>query len=161
MEIPTINIEDDTHIYYDSGKIYSKRYNRFVGSNNGNGYLKVKINGEDNYIHRVIYTKFIGEIPEGYDIDHLNHVRYDNRVINLHTKTKEQNNQRKLITKRNTSGFIGVDYCKRDNYWRARIYYKGKCIFYQSGFKTAEEANVARNKFLDDNPELCEFYPRN
>lgn len=161
MEIPTITIEDDTHIYYDSGKIFSKRYKRFIGAYDGKGYIIITINSKTKRVHRLIYEKFVGKIPDGFDVDHLNHIKDDNRVINLDVKTHESNCQRRLLNKRNTSGYIGVCFNKRDNCWRVKIYNNGKIIFYKGGLATAEEGNVARNKFLDDNPELCEFYTRN
>lgn len=37
----------------------------------------------NRYIHRLVYETFIGDIPNGYDVHHINHNREDNRVENL------------------------------------------------------------------------------
>ena len=42
-------------------------------------------------LHRLVYQTFIGEIPNGYDIDHLNRDRQDNRVCNLRACTRSEN----------------------------------------------------------------------
>jgi hypothetical protein len=54
---------------------------------NGVGYLRVKLcdNGRmaDCYVHRLVVQEFVGLIPEGLEVDHINHQRDDNRVENL------------------------------------------------------------------------------
>jgi hypothetical protein len=63
------------------------------------------------------------------DIDHINGIKTDNRKENLRICTREQNNMNKHSNKRNTSGYKGVSWCKRDNKWVANIFYNGKHIF--------------------------------
>ena len=48
------------------------------------------------YIHRAIYETFVGEIAEGYEIDHINTVRDDNSVDNLRLVTHAENNRNPL-----------------------------------------------------------------
>ena len=43
------------------------------------------------YIHRLVAMTHIGEIPEGYEVDHINRIRTDNRVENLRICTGQQN----------------------------------------------------------------------
>lgn len=38
---------------------------------NNKGYGKIGLNGKADSAYRVSYTLFVGEIPEGFDIDHL------------------------------------------------------------------------------------------
>lgn len=45
--------------------------------------------------HRVIWEVFNGEIPEGMEIDHINHVRDDNRIENLRLVSKSVNMENK------------------------------------------------------------------
>lgn len=60
-----------------------------------NGYPVVCIydNGKQKMvkIHRLIWETFIGEIPDGYQIDHINTIRDDNRLENLRCVTAKEN----------------------------------------------------------------------
>ena len=42
-------------------------------------------------LHRLIWETFVGEIPEGYEIDHINTIRNDNRLENLRCVTHKEN----------------------------------------------------------------------
>lgn len=44
--------------------------------------------------HWVIARAWLGEPKEGYEVDHINNVRDDNRVANLQYLSKSQNNQK-------------------------------------------------------------------
>jgi len=44
-------------------------------------------------VHRLVVGAFIGEIPEGMQVNHKNGVKYDNRVENLEIVTPSQNTQ--------------------------------------------------------------------
>lgn len=43
----------------------------WTGAKDKTGYGRFKINGKAEMSHRVSHMIFIGDIPEGYDIDHL------------------------------------------------------------------------------------------
>lgn len=34
-------------------------------------YKKIEIQGKKHYLHRLVYEQLVGEIPEGYEVDHL------------------------------------------------------------------------------------------
>lgn len=42
-------------------------------------------------IHRVVYETFIGPIPEGFVVDHINNIKSDNRLENLQLLTPLEN----------------------------------------------------------------------
>lgn len=42
-------------------------------------------------IHRVVYETFIGPIPEGFFVDHINDIKDDNRLENLQLLTPKEN----------------------------------------------------------------------
>lgn len=42
-------------------------------------------------IHRVVYREFVGPIPQGMEIDHINNVKTDNRLENLQILSKTDN----------------------------------------------------------------------
>lgn len=46
---------------------------------------------EDVYIHKLVYTHFIGEVPTGKEIDHVNKNSLDNRASNLQAITHSEN----------------------------------------------------------------------
>ena len=65
-------------------------------------YLLCTINKKTDYIHRVMWKIFKGSIPEGYEIDHLNSIKTDNRIGNLECVTMQENRKR---AQKNNSAF--------------------------------------------------------
>ena len=66
------------------------------------------INGrlETHLIHTLIAYLFLGKKPVGYEVDHINNNRLDNRVCNLQYLTKSENNKKSYDSgNRNVSGF--------------------------------------------------------
>ena len=67
---------------------------------NGRGYLQVNLHRENKiyklYIHRLVYIAFVGEIPDGAEVDHRNNNRRDNRLRNLQLLSKVENLQKML-----------------------------------------------------------------
>ena len=51
-------------------------------------------------VHRLVYETFVGEIPEGYEIDHINTVRDDNRLVNLRVVTSKENSNNPITRER-------------------------------------------------------------
>lgn len=74
-------------------------------------------------------THLIGR-KKGFEIDHRNGDKLDNREKNLRHVTHQQNlwNRHKL-DKRNTSGYVGVSWDRVTRSWQARICYNWKQIF--------------------------------
>lgn len=61
-----------------------------------NGYRTVRLYNKDGvmkqfYLHRLIWEAFNGEIPEGYEIDHLGGDRSDNYLIRLRMVSHKDN----------------------------------------------------------------------
>lgn len=103
------------------------------------GYVMVRIDGENIRGHRLAWVCHYGSFPSG-DIDHINGDRLDNRIINLRDVTSSENNKNKKIPKSNTSGFIGVYYYKPRKKWRVKV--KSKGVDYHGGyFDDIYEAN--------------------
>ena len=50
--------------------------------------------------HRIIYRTLVGEIPNGYEIDHINGDRTDNSINNLRIVTHSQNMLQAFARKR-------------------------------------------------------------
>ena len=82
-------IDDDLIIYFwnkHKDKLMQRtRYKTNIG------YQLVNTKIGSKYVHRIIYETFNGEIPDGYEIDHINAVRDDNRLENLRIVTHKDN----------------------------------------------------------------------
>jgi hypothetical protein len=125
---------------FTRGQDHTRWNNRFSGKEAGTlsdgGYLVVRLYGKGHKSHRIIWLYVHGALPE--EIDHTNHIKHDNRLVNLRGVTKQINQMNQLIAKNNTSGQIGVHFDNVCNMWRSRIAYKnhrynlGKCSNFQS-----------------------------
>ena len=92
--------------------------------------------------HRVAWALYYGEWPKD-QIDHINGIRYDNRIVNLRVATNQENmkNARRFST--NTSGVCGVSRLKKKERWQAYISTSGKRKNL-GHFNTLEDAVKAR-----------------
>lgn len=107
------------------------------------GYVKVGIFGVVVLAHRLIWFYAHGYWPEE-QIDHINHVRDDNRIANLRECTNAENRQNIRPEGYGASGYLGVYFHKErvTRPWGAMITIKGK--YEHIGlFDTPEEASVA------------------
>ena len=52
------------------------------------------------YVHRLVWETFNGVIPDGYQIDHINTIRDDNRLENLRCVTRKDNMNNPLTTQK-------------------------------------------------------------
>ncbi len=80
-----------------------------AGSMHKDGYLHVQYKGRKRLNHRVIYEMFHGPIPNGMQIDHIDHDRTNNQIENLRTATNSQNHQ-------NRENALGFSYVKESTY---------------------------------------------
>lgn len=116
-----------------------------VGTDNGFGYLRVKINGRAHMLHRLAWLYVYQEWPKD-EIDHIDRNKKNNSINNLRLATRSQNQLNKPATKNNRSGFKGIHWCKRDQRWIARVQVGGsrKIVAY---CRTPEEAYTKREVF--------------
>lgn len=91
------------------------------------GYRTGSIDGVRYLAHRVAWTVFYGEWPPA-EIDHEDHDKSNNRMVNLKASGYVGNNRNKLKDARNSSGVVGVYFDKRYGYWEAKIKYNYKSI---------------------------------
>ena len=106
------------------------------------GYVRIRINDKRYYGHRLAWLYMYGEWPRG-QIDHVNHNRADNKIINLREVNHQENQKNQTKYKNNTSGINGVCWLNTSNRWRARIKVSGKSI-YLGIFSDKFEAICAR-----------------
>lgn len=124
-------------------------------SDDGSGYRQGRIFGKAYRAHRVAWAITYGAWPDN-EIDHINGIRSDNRLVNLRMATRAENQRNTPLSKRNSSGFRGVDWHERTGKWRARITAGGPSI-YLGLFGTAEEAHAA---YLDAAKKLHREFSR-
>ncbi len=113
-----------------------------AGSFDKDGYLIVRVRNQTSSIHRIVWVYHNGEIPAGFEIDHVDGDKLNNRIENLRLTTRSVNcsNQRKRID--NTSGVCGVTFMKDRLKYRAQV--RGVRL---GQFDTKEEAAEAVAKY--------------
>jgi hypothetical protein len=89
------------------------------------GYISLRIKGEPILAHRLAWLIATGAFPCN-EIDHINCVRHDNRIINLRESNHSQNNDNVSLQVNNTSGYKGLSWHKQKECWRATITINGK-----------------------------------
>ena len=92
-------------------------------------------------MHRELWELYNGKIPDGHELDHINHNRLDNRLENLRLVTRSQNFMNRSVIC-GKSKYKGVGWHKKDKRWRARIKINGKTIFI-GNFKDEVDAAIA------------------
>lgn len=98
-----------THFSYDplTGIISRDDRKNSSGSLDHNGYLILKIKGQQFKAHRIAWFLHYGTMPS-MEIDHINHNRSDNRIENLRCVDRHGNlsNVTKLPNKE--TGIVGI-----------------------------------------------------
>jgi hypothetical protein len=76
--------------------------------------------------------------------DHKDRKPLNNRKSNLRIANKKENNRNRSITDKNTSGFVGVNWNKNRQKWRARLKIEGKevSLGYYINFDDAVKARL-------------------
>lgn len=118
-----------------------------AGSKMNRGYLVVSVGGKRVLAHRIAWLLANGPIPKDKEIDHINHNRLDNRLINLRLVTRTSNLRNQSRYKNNTSGVTGVSYDKNSGKWRAHITVEGKTL--TLGRYSVLEDAIARRKLAE------------
>lgn len=93
---------------------------------NTSGYHHSNIKGRVMIAHRLIWLLHYGVHPNG-QIDHINGVRNDNRIVNLRDVTKTENMRNQRLHSDNSSGAHGVLWIKRKAKWQAQMRSGGRC----------------------------------
>jgi hypothetical protein len=108
------------------------------------GYLSGSILNQGYMAHRVAWALHYGRWPR-LEIDHINHVRSDNRISNLREVPPSVNSKNFPLNKLNTSGHSGVAWDKRHRRWKARIGFNMRRVNLGS-FENKADAIAARKK---------------
>jgi hypothetical protein len=71
----------------------NKMANEFKTRENSSGYRQYNSGDGWAYTHRTVAEKAYGEIPDGYQVHHINSNKLDNRPENLQVLSREQHRQ--------------------------------------------------------------------
>jgi hypothetical protein len=79
--------------------------------------------GSSGYIqsNKYIMHRLVMKAKKGQIIDHINNIRYDNRINNLRVATYGLNSHNRIKSKNASSKYFGVFFVKRDKKWQSSI----------------------------------------
>lgn len=101
--------------------------------------------GSSRKRERISMAAFIMNPDHGMVVDHRNHNTLDNRKANLRICSRRENGMnRKGVTARNKSGYLGVTFEKFTGKWKAAIKVNGRARTI-GRFNTVDEAVLARD----------------
>jgi hypothetical protein len=132
-----------------------RRMNKTSGHlNKSYGYIEIFIDGKSYYAHLLAWMYEYGYFSVK-QIDHINNIRNDNRIINLREATQSQNSQnlKKAISSNKSTGLLGAYRVKGTNRFTSKIKINDK-TFNLGRFNTKEEAHKA---YLDKKREIHPF----
>ena len=111
----------ENYLIYEDGRVYNKKYNRFLKPGTRAGYKQVELHkegkGKTHKVHRLVAEHYIPNPENKPCVDHINRITTDNRIENLRWATVSENAQNRSFNKDNTSGHKYISYSKRDKYW--------------------------------------------
>ena len=127
----------------DTGLFTRIKTNKITGHNQ-TGYQGISIECQIYLAHRLAFFYMLGRWPkQGYEIDHIDRNRKNNKWENLREVTRADNCKNVGMKSTNKSGVTGVSFDKWSGNWLARIMIDYKTIRLYSG-KDKQEAIDAR-----------------
>lgn len=149
MSITPTRLRELLHYDPDTG-VFTWRVSRggmaqagsVAGTTHPQGYLRITVDRRLYLAHRLAFFYTHGRWPTN-EIDHVNCVRSDNRLINLREATRSENKQNSRCAQMNSkSGLLGVCWDKRRGRWVAKITLDGNTM-HLGYFDSSEEAHAA------------------
>lgn len=104
------------------------------------GYYRVCLNSKRYQAQNIVWKMLTGNDPI-YEIDHINHIKTDNRIENLRDTNENHKNRSK--NKNNTSGHSNI-FISKKNIKKYSVIFRGEN--YKKSFLTLEEAIQHRNE---------------
>lgn len=143
-----LSYDPDTGIFMWVKPRKGIKANKVAGRKDRNGYITICFNYKHYLAHRLAWYFMLRTWPTR-NVDHINGDKQDNRAENLRLSSVSENGANTSKQRRNTSGFKGVSYHKRDKRWRATL--AGSHLGYFSTKELAAEAyNNAATKLYGE-----------
>jgi pterin-4a-carbinolamine dehydratase len=132
----------------ETGIFVLLRTGKELGTQAKSLYMQTSLEKKQFYLHRLAFLYMTGEMPE--EVDHINHIRNDNRWLNLENSTHRMNAKNRPISTRNTTGVVGVNLHNKTGLWRARTTVNGITeTTYHKEFNEAVQARIEAKTKLD------------
>ena len=125
--------------------VNTKLVGKPAGSLREDGYIRVRLNDHAYYAHVIVFEMHNGPVPEGYDVDHRDLDRSNNRIENLRLATRSQNKANGKVYRTSSTGVKGVLYHKRMEKYQVSITANGVTTHIGT-FNSFAEAKRARLK---------------
>jgi len=144
-EIVYVNKEGDLYRrFLKANRYYDEGLQKIIGKPRPDGYIYPQINGTHVLHHRIIAACYLGlDIADlKVEVDHINRIKTDNRLVNLRLVTCQQNHF--------NLGAKGYCWNKRARKWQAqiRINGKNKHLGYYDHEEDAHQAYLAEKAIL-------------
>ncbi|MEO8611310.1 MAG: HNH endonuclease [Chloroflexota bacterium] len=110
---------------------------------NASGYVVASVKQDKDWRPICLHRLLLGTKP-GYQVDHINHDKLDNRRQNLRWVTPQQNTRNRRLLKSSRTGFIGVS--QHGNRFHAYLKVNNRNKFLGS-YETAETAALVRDAY--------------
>ncbi len=88
-------------VWEEEGLVFAPQSNtpwNPVGAMTKKGYLRIciSVRGKQRHVmaHRVVYVSAFGPLPDGWEVDHMNGTKRDNRLSNLEAVSGAENMRR-------------------------------------------------------------------
>ncbi len=141
-----LNYDSSTGIFvWKESLARSIKIGQFAGTITTTGHVSIKIKNSAYLAHRLAYLIITERWPEN-QIDHINHVRNDNRWCNLREATQKENSRNRMSAQKNNKlGIKGVYWNKQNKKYQGYIRVNRK-LKHLGCFETKEEASLAYNE---------------
>ena len=128
------------YLVFSDGRVYSFKSHRYLKpSFNAYGYLKLKINGKNVPLHRIVMETFKGY--SNLTVDHIDMNKLNNDISNLEYVTRSENSRR---MNEKTGGTISDKFRKNGIKARSKsVVYDGKV--FNSGAELCRKLGVERH----------------
>lgn len=148
MEFLSYNPDNGLFTWIKSRKT-STKVGSIAGCNMPDGYIKIAFKRRNYMAHRLAWLYVHGFFPKD-QLDHINGVRNDNRIVNLRECNVNENQRNRGKSPRNTSGYLGVSWSNRYNKWLVQVTFNGKCK-HVGVYKNILDAAEAYKNFAKEN----------